>query len=409
MEQEKDLKIRMLQAARDKGKIERKLPTSSLHQISIIEEQGENTSRKLISNSDIIEDWTGEETSRQRHSVIPKPTALVWEYSSPDRMNWTPFDDFTQELIEKAYSLGDKEIILNHSFYAKDQYTVVFSGILSFRNNKTGNVRGIRRGGKESYRTIYKMSPKLSPTSSVKDPISRMNTRNQRKNNRNASIVAQIENFSSVGFGVQYSPEVFVLTAESVMHSSERASWTPIRNSTGNLSERFGIISPRGNGITSPRKYEDIDGYETERSKSRRRFGFPTDRPPEMKLQPSKSSFIPANKLKHPFRQVSRFWGSQRLRQAPKAGTTAAVPKKPPQTSLKQFLDAFNPEDATQTVPNRRKIRSRSVPNLEALMAMSDQNEGKWGLISARSSNTNTNSRARFGEYRSQYRNGNNA
>jgi len=236
------------------------------------------------------------------------------------------------------------------------------------------------------------------------------NYRNVRKNNRKASIVAQIENFSSTHFAVQYSPEVYILAAESVIHSSERASWTPIRNSTGNLSERFGIISPRG-GITSPRKYEDIEGYETERSKSRRRFGFPTDRPPEMKSQPSKSSFIPANKLKHPFRQVSRFWGSQRLRQAPKAGTTAVVPKKPPQTSLKQFLDAFNPgEDGNQTTQvSRRKIRSRSVPNLEALMAMSEQNEGKWGLISARSSNTPTNSRARFGEYRSQYRNGNNA
>jgi len=195
-----------------------------------------------------------------------------------------------------------------------------------------------------------------------------------------------------------------------VIHSSERASWTPIRNSTGNLSERFGIISPRErNGYTSPRKYEDIEGYETERSKSRRRFGIPTDRPPEMKLNPSKSSFIPANKLKHPFRQVSRFWGSQRLRQAPKAGTTAIVPKKP-QQSLKQFLDAFGPgEEGTQVAPvNRRKVRSRSVPNLEALMAMSDQNEGKWGLISARSSNTNNTNRARFGEYRSQYRNGNN-
>jgi len=134
-----------------------------------------------------------------------------------------------------------------------------------------------------------------------------------------------------------------------------------------------------------------------------------------MKLQ-SKSSFIPANKLKNQFRQVSRFWGSQRIRQVNKGGNTVAAKPKNQPTSIKQFLDNFANDDLNQTAPvPRRKIRSRSVPNLESLMAMADHEtiaeEGKWGIISARGSNMGTPSRvrpAKFGEYRSHFRNNNN-
>jgi len=128
-----------------------------------------------------------------------------------------------------------------------------------------------------------------------------------------------------------------------------------------------------------------------------------------MKLQ-SKSSFIPANKLiKHPFRQVSRFWGSQRIKQ-PKIGATVSAKQKNAQPSLKTFLDGFQDESApyslSQTTPNRRKVRSRSVPNLEALLALETDTveEGKWGMISARNTSGNTARTTRFGEYRSQFR-----
>jgi len=118
-----------------------------------------------------------------------------------------------------------------------------------------------------------------------------------------------------------------------------------------------------------------------------------------------KSSFIPASKLKHPFRQVSRFWGSQRIRQFNKAGTTVASKPKN-QTSLKHVLDGFANEELNHSTPvPRRKIRSRSVPNLESLMAMADQEtiavEGKWGIIAARGASNigAATSRAKFGEY----------
>jgi len=101
----------------------------------------------------------------------------------------------------------------------------------------------------------------------------------------------------------------------------------------------------------------------------------------------SKSSFIPANKLiKTPFRQVSKFWGSQRIRQTPKGSTIAAKSIKSPQPSIRTFLDGFQDEGSlnqSSSPVNRRKIRSRSVPNLEALIAMAAETdgpeEGKWG------------------------------
>jgi len=276
---------------------------------------------------------------------------------------------------------------------------VIFSGTLSFLNNKTGNVRGIRRGGKETYRTILRL-----PVPS-KEPLARIpsNYRLTKRNNRKASIVTQIDHINTHFYSIIYSPEIYIIPPDMVIHTEPYKSTTPKRSSAG--PERSFLISPRS-GFTSPR-IDDPD------SKLRKRFNVPSEKPPEMnnnKMQ-SKSSFIPANKLKHPFRQVtSRFWGSQRTgRQNPKAGATVAAKPKAAQPSLKQFLDGFNQEEPGQphTPVNRRKIRSRSVPNLEALIAMADHDpeEGKWGLVSARSNNGGTTTRARFGEYRSQFRN----
>lgn len=208
---------------------------------------------------------------------------------------------------------------------------------------------------------------------------------------------AQIDSFHCVLYIVWYSPDVYHIPSDSVGHTEPFRTTTPKRISDG--PDRSFLLSPRG-GFLSPRS-DDAD------YRLRKRFVLATERPPEMKMQ-SKSSFIPANKLiKHPFRQVSKFWGSQRIKQ-PKTGATIAAKPKNVQPSLKSFLEGFQDESTlslTQTTPSRRKIRSRSVPNLEALIAISNESneEGKWEMISARNTGGIT-ARTRFGEYRSQYR-----
>jgi len=104
-----------------------------------------------------------------------------------------------------------------------------------------------------------------------------------------------------------------------------------------------------------------------DRSKSRRKFGWQSERTGDNKQSSdynknnSKSSFLP---IKSPFKQVSRFWGSQRYRQ-----NSTKAPKK---NHLPQYYEDELQSD--QPVP-RRKVRSRSVPNLEALMAMAETND----------------------------------
>jgi len=295
---------------------------------------------------------------------------------------------------------------LNHGYYAKDQYTVVFSGVLSFCNNKTGNIRGIRRGGKETYRTVFRPIQTISPVNAL-GRINSTSHRLKNRSNRKASIMAQIENFTTPMFTVNYSPEIFFIPSELVSYSEmfhSNSKPTPPKRA---VSDRSFVLSPRI-GLTTSRMDDQ-----------RRRFMSPSDRTPEMK---TRSYFIPANKLMYPFRQVSRFWGSQRMRQPARASggstsssTTVAKPKSQ-QTSLRQILENFannqsDQEDLTftQTPPaDRRKIRSRSVPNLEALLNM-NENENvdetkQWGRISARGITRGNTVRTRFGEYRSHYR-----
>jgi len=242
----------------------------------IKEENAEMTTRTVT--TDLMEDCNtpaAADENKSRYTHITK--GVFWEYSSPDRLNWSAFDDYTQDLIEKAYSISQKELILNHGFYAKDQYTVVFYGTLSFRNNKTGNVRGIRRGGKESYRTIFRLTS-IPNSNYNKDPMVRAGPmyRNQKKNNRKASIVSQIDNFTNPFYSILYSPETYIIPSEGIIPTELNRSTTP--NKRGSAGQERPFLSPRDRQPAStPRKY-DIDNYDNDASsKLRKRFGIPTD------------------------------------------------------------------------------------------------------------------------------------
>jgi hypothetical protein len=390
-EQEREYRTRLLLSGRDKSKVERKLPANSLHQV-ILEEQSE---ARATTDYDYDHRSRIESHAGQKFLIPPKYFGPPWEYSSSDGTNWILFDEKTQEIIEKAYLSAEKEIILTHGVFAKDQYKVVFTGKLSFRNVKSGTSRNLRRGGKECYRVLYKLPP--NPNLFVPDPRVRLdsNYKAQRRLQRKASITAHyIENFSGPGFTILYAPEIYYLSPEACVAS---------RESPGRDRLTHTITSPRerNNTIMSPRKYElDLDNSPTlDRTKSRRRFGFQTERTPDKsgtdyKLQ-SKSSFLPSSKLKYPFRQVSRLWGSQRVRQVPK------TPKK--NNSLRQFFDVFGAQD--EVLPdinqpvNRRKVRSRSVPNLDTLIAMAEQNEElSMGMMSPRPQST----KPKFPEFRNR-------
>jgi len=284
----------------------------------------------------------------------------IWE-SSSDGSSWVKFDDYTQAIIEKAYLTNEKEINLTHGVFAKDAFQVLFSPKLCIKNNQSGTIRNLRRSGVETYRTHLKSS------TLPKDSLSRSNPnyKAQRKQQRKASIVSYaIESFMVTGYSVCYSPEVLIIPPDAVTCSPERDYENRMR----------GVTSPRDrNLLLSPRKYEfDSEGSPSplERSKSRKKFGFQFDRSekhatsPELKPS-SKSSFLPSSKFKYPFKQVSRLWGSQRMRQ-----TNPKTPKK-----ARDLRDFFEEELTNEQPVSRRKVRSRSVPNLETLMAMNDSDE----------------------------------
>jgi len=324
-----------IEASREKGKIEKRLPPSSLHQMSINEEEGEPIITRNVTHTDIIEDY--DENIKSRVENTPKTN--VWEYSTPDHTNWSPFDDYTQDLIEKAYCSAQKELILNHGYYAKDQYTIVFAHTLSFCNNKTGIVRGIRRQGNQTYRTLYRALQPLTNS----NPLTRINSMYRKnRNNRKASILAQIDNISNPLFTVIYSPEIYYLSSDMVIFSESPTHKPSIPKRA--VSDRSFILNTR-------------IGTPTPRSEERKRSFSPVDRTPEMK---SKSYFIPTNKLMYPFRQVSRLWGSQRVRLggSTRGGSTIAKPKTN-QTSLKQILENFanNPEEGSlsDSTPGKKK------------------------------------------------------
>jgi len=252
---------------------------------------------------------------------------------------------------------------LTHGAFAKEPFKVIFSPKLSLQNQNTGIIRNLRRSGIETYRTLFKINI-------PRDSLSRSNPnyKAQRKIQRKASIVAHtIESFSVTGYSVTYSPEIFLLSSELVTCSIY--SPEPLERARGITSPRNMLLSPRSG------KYDyDIDGSPSalERSKSRKKFGFQFDRSekrehtsPDYKPS-SKSSFLPnSSKLRYPFKQVSRLWGSQRLRQ-----TTNKTPSKKNSNLQNFFEDEFSEKPVS-----RRKVRSRSVPNLEALMAMNDGTE----------------------------------
>jgi len=187
---------------------------------------------------------------------------------------------------------------------------------------------------------------------------------------------------------VNYAPEIYVLSPDAVYFSCDPNSGSPPREyadlfhtlhsprdrPSNLISPRSALISPRGLMNSGSRKFDadcSTRGRKTER--------------PSDKSTPEKIGST--GKFKIPFRQVtiSRLWGSQRSKSSIKSGKKMMHPKLAniftdgDTTSECVTTDSLSPLPDGHLTPERgqRKIkgRSRSVGNLEDLMAGMDERE----------------------------------
>eukprot|EP01124_Arcella_intermedia_P013791 TRINITY_DN2017_c0_g1_i2.p1 TRINITY_DN2017_c0_g1~~TRINITY_DN2017_c0_g1_i2.p1 ORF type:complete len:1311 (-),score=340.04 TRINITY_DN2017_c0_g1_i2:45-3977(-) len=184
-----------------------------------------------------------------------------------------------------------------------------------------------------------------------------------KKQQRKASINIFLENHSTDTYSVTYSHEPFILPPEAVIPSKKQAS---PRDSPPSPGGDKGIMSPRS--VLSPRDKPRRPDIDLDIGMNRRRNNATSKPPPPLATDrgASKMNTNPVGTVKLsflPFRQVSRLWGSQKYKTGAK-DTKKAYPR------LRNVFGEEEPSpENTDKTQRRMKGRSRSVPNLEALMS----------------------------------------